>query len=129
MVEIESIVLFFLFNLIIVRERLGDEVLCNFIVWLRGIYYKRMLVSNWCWFCIFVNFVLVKVFGVFEFEVKEELDQDLVILDLFYMGEGWNSDGFWGEQVLQVDYYFGSFVIQFFQLLFVYFVDYEVYWE
>lgn len=129
MVETESIALLLLFNPTIVRERLGDEVLRNLTAWLRGTHHKRMPVSNWRWFRIFVNLALVKVLGVPESEVKEELDQDLAILDSFYMGEGWNSDGPWGEQASQADYYSGSFAIQFSQLLFVYFVDHEAHRE
>ncbi|KAF5724959.1 hypothetical protein FMUND_304 [Fusarium mundagurra] len=45
------------------------------------------------------------------------MDADFELLDQFYLGEEWSSDGVWGDDKKQVDYYSGSFAIQFAQLL------------
>ena len=51
------------------------------------------------------------------------MDTDLKVLDGFYAGEGWASDGKWAaegqEGGRQMDYYSGSFAIQFSQLCYV----------
>jgi hypothetical protein len=44
------------------------------------------------------------------------------MLDSFNVGEGWSSDGAWGDERRQADYYSGSFAMQFAPLLYVYFV-------
>jgi hypothetical protein len=47
---------------------------------------------------------------------KEQIDADLKQLDTFYRGDGWSNDGPAGYR--QMDYYSGSFAIQYLQLLF-----------
>ncbi|KAK1722521.1 uncharacterized protein BDZ83DRAFT_703943 [Colletotrichum acutatum] len=87
--------------------------------WLRQINGKRMPQNNWLWFRVFVNLALVRALGVSIEEARWIMDADLKILDTFYMGEGWSSDGAWGKERKQADYYSGSFAIQFAQLLYV----------
>ena len=100
---------------------------------------ERMPPNNWRWFRVFSNLALMKVCGVPASELIEEMKVDLEILDSFYLEDGWSGDGPWlstkeeEEQELeferigrrdkvgkgrQVDYYSGSFAIQFSQLLF-----------
>jgi hypothetical protein len=111
----------------------------NITSWLRGINGKEMPNTNWRWFRVFANIALVQVCGVEFDEVKGELDADFELLDTFYLGDGWSGDGPWlsAEEQLrdeqeaqrmrrrdavgkgrQVDYYSGSFAIQFSQLLY-----------
>ncbi|KAI8305612.1 hypothetical protein K4K61_005172 [Colletotrichum sp. SAR11_59] len=73
--------------------------------------------NNWRWFRIFVNLALVKTLGVQIESVRHFMEEDFELLDSFYLGEGWSSDGLWGEERKQADYYSGSFAIQFAQLL------------
>lgn len=123
MVETESIA----FALLLSPEAflccMNDEAKANLIRWLRGIQGKRMPANNWRWFRVFVNLALVEALGVSREEVRDEIESDLAVLDSFYLGEGWNSDGVWGEERSQADYYSGSFAIQFAQLLFVRFAE------
>lgn len=111
----------------------------NITAWLRGMNGKDMPVNNWRWFRIFSNLALVIVCGISNSEVKAEMEGDFAVLDSFYLGQGWSGDGPWltGEQEIaeedramktgrrdwigcgrQVDYYSGSFAIQFSQLLY-----------
>ncbi|KAL2867383.1 glycoside hydrolase family 154 protein [Aspergillus lucknowensis] len=112
----------------------------NIVTWLRGIQGKEMPRNNWRWFRVFVDLALVLVAGVEYDEVKSEMEGDLAVLDSFYLGGGWSGDGPWltAEEEAeeerecvrtrrrdrvgagrQVDYYSGSFAIQFSQLLYV----------
>ncbi|KAL2878463.1 hypothetical protein SGCOL_006173 [Colletotrichum sp. CLE4] len=87
--------------------------------WLGQINGKRMPQNNWLWFRVFINLALVRALGVPFEEARPIMDADLKVLDTFYMGEGWSSDGVWGKERKQADYYSGSFAIQFAQLLYV----------
>lgn len=87
--------------------------------WLGQINGKRMPENDWRWFRIFVNLALVKTLGVQMESVRHFMGEDFELLDTFYLGEGWSSDGLWGEQRKQADYYSGSFAIQSAQLLYV----------
>ncbi|KAJ0290660.1 hypothetical protein CBS470a_003835 [Colletotrichum nupharicola] len=87
--------------------------------WLGQINGKKMPQNNWRWFRIFVNLALVKTLGVQMESVRHFMEEDFELLDSFYLGEGWSSDGLWGEERKQADYYSGSFAIQFAQLLYV----------
>lgn len=65
------------------------------------------------WFRVFANLGLSKVGAVFD---PERLKADLDHLDTFYLGDGWSRDG--PEGVRQLDYYSGSFAIQYAQLVY-----------
>lgn len=88
-------------------------------IWLAQINSYDMPQNNWRWFRIFVNLALFKVLGVPEEDVRVNMNVDFDMLDSFYLGEGWSSDGLWGEERKQADYYSGSFAIQFAQMLYV----------
>ncbi|KAK3305110.1 uncharacterized protein B0T15DRAFT_484833 [Chaetomium strumarium] len=87
--------------------------------WLRQVNGRDMPENNWRWFRVFVNLALVKAFGVPMEEVREPIERDLALLDSFYLGKGWSSDGPWGDERKQADYYSGSFALQFAQMLYV----------
>ncbi|OJJ46017.1 hypothetical protein ASPZODRAFT_152258 [Penicilliopsis zonata CBS 506.65] len=114
----------------------------NITAWLRSMHGQEMPLNNWRWFRVFANLALVRVACVPLAEVQGELDADLAVLDSFYLGQGWSADGPWLSVEMQeaeerdkvrrrrcdfvgvgrqVDYYSGSFAIQFSQLLYVHF--------
>lgn len=129
----------------------SEAVRRNITAWLRCMNGKPMPENNWRWFRVLSNVALVKVCGVSYEEVKEEMVNDLAILDSFDLGEGWSSDGHWNSAVEEegsdrnlqekisdadfegstsvtgqgrkADYYSGSFAIQFSQLLYVKFAS------
>ena len=104
-----------------------NQARANLVRWLRQINHSRMPQSNWLWFRVLVNLALTKALGVPLSEVQEHIDSSLQTLDTFYLGDGWSSDGLWGDERKQADYYSGSFAIQFAQLLFVRFApEYDV---
>jgi hypothetical protein len=69
------------------------------------------------------NLALVKSCGVPYEQLKDSMDADLEVLDTFYTGCGWASDGPWSEDKdkdrKQMDYYSGSYAIQFSQCVYV----------
>ena len=126
MVEMESIAYALLSNPSTFDFQDDATVKRNLVSWLKQINAHDMPKSNWLWFRVLVNLALVRVLGVPLEEVKHHIDDSLKILDTFYLGEGWSSDGLWCADRKQADYYSGSFAIQFAQLLFVRFApDYD----
>ncbi|KAF7547510.1 hypothetical protein G7Z17_g7673 [Cylindrodendrum hubeiense] len=123
MVEMESIAFALLASPDDVTSTLSDTSKENLKRWLLQINDHAMPKSNWRWFRILVNLALSKVLGVPHSELKQRTDQDFALLDEFYLGEGWSSDGLWGDERKQADYYSGSFAIQFAQLLYVCFAE------
>ncbi|RDL35989.1 uncharacterized protein BP5553_06601 [Venustampulla echinocandica] len=119
MVEMESVA----YALLIAPDAFGlaDDAAAkaNLITWLRSINSRDMSENNWRWFRVFVNLALTRSLGVPVDEVEQQIQHDLEILDTFYLGDGWSSDGKWGSARKQADYYSGSFAIQFAQLLYV----------
>ena len=118
MVEMESIA----FALLLAPEQFSPReplARARLAAWLRQINDRRMPESNWRWFRVLVNLALVKALGVPMEEVRSLIEWDLTLLDSFYLGEGWSSDGLWGDERKQADYYSGSFALQFAQLLYV----------
>lgn len=95
----------------------------NIISWLTSINGKDIHTNNWLWFRVMTNLALVKVCGLPEEPLRALMDIDLNILDTFYLGNGWSSDGLWSDQGRQADYYSGSFAIQFSQLIYVKFAN------
>ncbi|KAF2130618.1 hypothetical protein P153DRAFT_338609 [Dothidotthia symphoricarpi CBS 119687] len=87
-------------------------------VWLQTINGKDFPATNWLWFRVMTNLALVRVCGVPYADVRGAMEQDLEMLEGFYLGEGWASDGVWGDEGRQADYYSGSFAIQFSQLVY-----------
>lgn len=119
MVEMESIA----YSLLVapdIFDFAGDPVAAaNLIRWLRQINDHDMPKNNWRWFRVFVNLALNRTLGVPLEDVKGFIESDLALLDSFYLGHGWSSDGLWGDARKQADYYSGSYAIQFAQLLYV----------
>ncbi|KAM0425901.1 hypothetical protein ACHAPT_008839 [Fusarium lateritium] len=122
-----------------IYEPLSDRQKGNITAWLKSMNGKEMPPTNWRWFRVFSNLALTKVCGVLYENVKDKMNADLEILDTFYLYDGWSADGPWQtpeqaereyQQTLttgrrdaigvgrQVDYYSGSFAIQFSQLLY-----------
>lgn len=65
------------------------------------------------WFRVFANLGLAKVGAAYS---STRLDSDIQHLNTFYRGSGWSNDGPAGYT--QMDYYSGSFAIQYLQLLY-----------
>ncbi|KAF7191672.1 hypothetical protein HII31_07174 [Pseudocercospora fuligena] len=126
MVEMESIAYALLTNHKAFGLQDDEKARSELIIWLKQINNHDMPKTNWLWFRVLVNLALVKSLDVPLDHVKSHIDKSLQILDTFYLGEGWSSDGLWCEERRQADYYSGSFAIQFAQLLFVRFAaDYD----
>ncbi|KFA72774.1 hypothetical protein S40288_06386 [Stachybotrys chartarum IBT 40288] len=116
MVEMESISIALLAAPDQMLACLSERGRKNLVRWLQQINHRTMPPNNWRWFRIFVNLALNKALGVPQNDIVES---DFAILDSFYMGDGWSSDGVWGDDRKQADYYSGSFAIQFSQLLYI----------
>ncbi|KAH8201652.1 hypothetical protein TruAng_004173 [Truncatella angustata] len=126
MVEMESIALALLSAPSIFGFSNDEAARNNLRIWLLQINSHKMPVNNWRWFRIFVNLALIKCLGVPYEILQGQIGVDLAVLDSFYLGDGWSSDGLWGDERKQADYYSGSFAIQFAQLLFIkYAADYD----
>ena len=65
------------------------------------------------WFRVFANLGLAKNGAKYS---KVRLEDDCDHLDTFYRGDGWSNDGPVGYT--QMDYYSGSYAIQYLQLLY-----------
>ncbi|KAL5362694.1 hypothetical protein BJX96DRAFT_186325 [Aspergillus floccosus] len=125
MVEMESIAFALLVKPDIFLGSMSDSSKRNLVNWLSQINGHAMPQNNWLWFRVFVNLVLVKRLGVSRDMAQHQIDADLRKLDSFRIGEGWSSDGLWGDERKQADYYSGSFAIQFAQMLYVRFTGDE----
>ena len=91
----------------------------NIICWLRAINDHPLPLNNWLFFRVMTNLALMKTCGVPRQELWPSIEKDLEVLDSFYLGGGWSSDGPWSDKGRQADYYSGSFAIQFSQLLYI----------
>ncbi|KAI0477998.1 hypothetical protein F4859DRAFT_44563 [Xylaria cf. heliscus] len=123
MVEMESIAYALLVSPSQFSFSEDEATRSKLINWLRQINHRRMPLNNWRWFRVFVNLALVKTLGVPLEHVRRNIEEDLEALDSFYQEDGWSSDGPWGEERRQADYYSGSFAIQFAQLLYIRFAS------
>ncbi|KAF2747669.1 hypothetical protein M011DRAFT_402164 [Sporormia fimetaria CBS 119925] len=94
-------------------EPLEDKQRKNIEAWLGSMNDKDMPNTNWLWFRIFANLGLAKNGAKWS---QECVNADIKQLDTFYRGEGWSNDG--PEGYRQMDYYSGSFAIQYLQLLY-----------
>ena len=95
-------------------DPLSPEEKENVGAWLGYINDKEMPNTNWLWFRVFANLALARNGAKYS---QNRLDADLDHLDTFYRGDGWSNDG--PEGYTQMDYYSGSYAIQFLQLLYV----------
>ncbi|KAJ5777422.1 CAZyme family [Penicillium odoratum] len=94
-------------------EPLSEKERSNVGGWLRSINGLEMPNTNWLWFRVFANLGL-KTNGAEYSHSRIEADMDH--LDTFHVGGGWSNDG--PKSHHQMDYYSGSFAIQFLQLLY-----------
>lgn len=90
----------------------------NITEWLKTINGKDFPITNWLWFRVMTNLVLVKICSVPYSEVGDAMKDDLDLMEQFYLGQGWAADGMWSDEGRQADYYSGSFAIQFSQLIY-----------
>ncbi|KAG9251622.1 uncharacterized protein F5Z01DRAFT_273256 [Emericellopsis atlantica] len=119
MVETESICLAILGYPDEILGRMSQEGKGHLRTWLAQMYGKAMPANNWRWFRILVSVTLTQHLDMPPQEVEHEMEADFALLDSFYLGHGWSSDGAWGDERRQADYYSGSFAMQFAQLLYV----------
>jgi hypothetical protein len=70
-------------------------------------------IFNRLWFRVFANLGLERNGANWS---REQLKADIKQLNTFYRGDGWSNDG--PEHYRQMDYYSGSFAIQYLQLLY-----------
>jgi len=94
-------------------DPLSEKEKDNVAAWLGYINNKEMPNTNWLWFRVFANMGLAKNGAPYS---QEKMEADMNHLDTFYRDEGFSNDGPAGYT--QMDYYSGSFAIQFLQLLY-----------
>ncbi|OMP86904.1 hypothetical protein BK809_0000579 [Diplodia seriata] len=94
-------------------EPLDDRQRRNVEAYLGSMNDKEMPNTNWLWFRVFANLGLAKVGAAHS---SARLESDIQHLNTFYRGAGWSNDGPAGYT--QMDYYSGSFAIQYLQLLY-----------
>jgi hypothetical protein len=80
--------------------------------------FRLEMLADFClryrlWFRVFANLGLAKNGASFS---QSRVDADIKELNSFYRGNGWSNDG--PEGYRQMDYYSGSFAIQYLQLLY-----------
>ncbi|KAK4552181.1 hypothetical protein LTR86_010535 [Recurvomyces mirabilis] len=85
----------------------------NIAAWIGSMNDKEMPNTNWLWFRVFANLGLKANKAPYS---AEQIEKDMVHLDTFHRGDGWSNDG--PEGYTQMDYYSGSFAIQYLQLLY-----------
>ncbi|GES60678.1 uncharacterized conserved protein UCP014753 [Aspergillus terreus] len=81
--------------------------------WLNSINEREMPNTNWLWFRVFANLGLRRNGAPYSLP---RIEADMDHLDTFHVGGGWSNDG--PKSHHQMDYYSGSFAIQFLQLLY-----------
>lgn len=119
MVEMESIAFALLMAPHAILSLLSAKSKRNLGQWLQQINRFNMPQNNWRWFRVLVNLALAKVLDADKEKARQAMDADFEFIDQFYLGKGWSSDGVWGDDRKQADYYSGSFAIQFAQLLYI----------
>ncbi|KAI9703443.1 MAG: hypothetical protein M1820_005916 [Bogoriella megaspora] len=94
-------------------DPLSEQAKKNLEDWLDSMNDKAMPDTNWLWFRVFANLGLAKNKARYS---QSRLEADIKQLNTFYRGDGWSNDG--PASYRQMDYYSGSFAIQFLQLLY-----------
>ena len=94
-------------------EPLSDKQKENVVAWIGSMNNKEMPNTNWLWFRVFANLGLKANNAPYS---HERIEADMDHLDTFHRGDGWSNDG--PEGYTQMDYYSGSFAIQYLQLLY-----------
>ncbi|KAJ5084395.1 hypothetical protein NUU61_008974 [Penicillium alfredii] len=85
----------------------------NVAAWLASINAREMPNTNWLWFRVFANLGLRRNGAPYSLS---RIEADMDHLASFHVGGGWSNDG--PKSHHQMDYYSGSFAIQFLQLLY-----------
>lgn len=94
-------------------DPLTDEQKTNVANWIGSMNDKEMPNTNWLWFRVFANLGLRANGAPYS---HEKIMADVEHLDGFHRGGGWSNDG--PEGYTQMDYYSGSFAIQYLQLMY-----------
>ncbi|KAF3386630.1 hypothetical protein F1880_000100 [Penicillium rolfsii] len=94
-------------------DPLTDKQKENVTRWLNSINEREMPNTNWLWFRVFANLGLRRNGAAYSLS---RIEADMDHLDTFHVGGGWSNDG--PKTHHQMDYYSGSFAIQFLQLLY-----------
>ena len=94
-------------------DPLSDQEKTNVATWIGSMNDKEMPNTNWLWFRVFANLGLKANGAPFS---QDRIFADMDHLDTFYRGGGWSNDG--PDGYTQMDYYSGSFAIQYLQLLY-----------
>ena len=94
-------------------DPLSDKQKQNVATWIGSMNDKEMPNTNWLWFRVFANLGLKANDAPYS---HERIEADMNHLDTFHRGDGWSNDG--PEGYTQMDYYSGSFAIQYLQLLY-----------
>ncbi|KAI9923670.1 hypothetical protein ASPWEDRAFT_50160 [Aspergillus wentii DTO 134E9] len=94
-------------------DPLTDKQKENVANWLASINAREMPNTNWLWFRVFANLGLRTNGAPYSLS---RIETDMDHLDTFHLGGGWSNDG--PKSHHQMDYYSGSFAIQFLQLLY-----------
>ncbi|KAH8922907.1 hypothetical protein BT69DRAFT_1219738 [Atractiella rhizophila] len=97
-------------------ERMSEDGKEQCAKWLTGLNSKDIPDTNWRWFRVFANLALLNLNIPSAPYSPSQLKADLDRLDSFYLSNGFSRDGPAG--VKQIDYYSGSFAIQFEQLVY-----------
>ncbi|WP_086347714.1 DUF2264 domain-containing protein [Candidatus Enterococcus clewellii] len=116
-VEMASLSTFLLLNKEKTWDRLDKKEQTNLHRWLIQANEHTIPKNNWHFFRILVNVAMKKCHMPYSQEI---IDQDLAIIDTFYVGKGWYFDGV----ETQVDYYI-SFAIHYYSLLYCKFMAEE----
>ena len=93
-----------------VWEPLTDRERINFVKWLSQINTHKISDNNWLFFRVLVNCAMRHVHAKYS---EKQLQEDLVRVDDFYLGDGWYRDG----MTQQRDYYIG-FAMHFYPLIY-----------
>lgn len=96
---------------------LSKEEKANLSTYLYTINEHQIPLCNWVYFRILVNIALKSVKESYS---QEKIDEDLALVDSFYLGDGWYRDG----DSNQKDYYV-SFAIHFYGLIYAKFMEEE----
>ncbi|KAJ5175374.1 uncharacterized protein N7482_001251 [Penicillium canariense] len=94
-------------------DPLSEKQKDNVTKWLNSINAREMPNTNWLWFRVFANLGLKSNGASYSLS---RIEADMDHLDTFHVGGGWSNDG--PKSHHQMDYYSGSFAIQFLQLLY-----------
>ena len=94
-------------------DPLSEQQKNNVATWIGSMNDKEMPNTNWLWFRVFANLGLKANNAPYS---HDRIEADMNHLDTFHRGDGWSNDG--PEGYTQMDYYSGSYAIQYLQLLY-----------